>query len=93
MSVTDEQIAQAQEFLTAWKSVTSRPMPAHVVDFASAIQEEAYKAGMASERERCASHLRASAARIAPDGKRTNQVDRHVADVLATKAAELSEVK
>jgi hypothetical protein len=52
MSVTDEQIAQAQEFLTAWSSVTSLPMPAHVVDFARAIQEEAYKAGMAAERER-----------------------------------------
>jgi hypothetical protein len=48
MSVTDEQIAQAQEFLTAWSSVTSLPMPAHVVEFARAIQEEAYRAGMAS---------------------------------------------
>jgi hypothetical protein len=58
-----------------------------------AIQEEAYKAGVAAERERCVNHLLASAARIAPEGKRTNQVDRHVADVLSTKAAELSEVK
>jgi hypothetical protein len=62
-------------------------------DAVRAIQEEAYKAGMAAERERWASHLRASAARLAPEGKRTNQVDRHVADVLATKATELSEVK
>jgi len=58
-----------------------------------AIQEEAYKAGMAAELERCANHLLASASRLAPEGKRTNQVDRHVADVLAAKAAELSEVK
>ena len=58
-----------------------------------AIQEEAYKAGMAAERERCVNHLLASASRLAPEGKRTNQVDRHVADVLSTKAAELSEVK
>ena len=63
------------------------------ISFARAIQEEAYKAGMAAERERCINHLLASAARLAPEGKRTNQVDRHVADVLATKASELSEVK
>jgi hypothetical protein len=54
---------------------------------------EAYAAGMAAGREQCAVHLRASAARLAPDGKRTNKVDRHVADVLSTKATELSEVK
>jgi len=63
----------------------------HGTDRASV--EAAFNAGIAAERERCVNHLLASAARIAPDGWRSNQVDRHVADVLATKAAELSEVK
>jgi hypothetical protein len=72
---------------------TRKDVWSHSKEQASVIQEEAYKAGVAAERERCVNHLLASAARIAPEGKRTNQVDRHVADVLATKAAELSEVK
>lgn len=48
MSVTDEQITQAQGFLKTWREFTSLPMASHVVDFARAIQEEAYKAGMAA---------------------------------------------
>lgn len=41
------------------------------------------------EREACAKHLKDAAARIAPEGKRTNQYDRHMADVLRAKADEL----
>ena len=46
---------------------------------------------IASEREACAMVLQLAAERLAPDGKRTNQVDRHVGRVLATKADELRE--
>lgn len=44
---------------------------------------------IAAEREACAMVLQAAAERLEPEGKRTNQVDRHVACVLATKADEL----
>jgi hypothetical protein len=46
-------------------------------------------AAIAAEREACAEHLRAAAARIAPEGKRTNQYARHTAGVLLEKAHEL----
>ena len=45
---------------------------------------------VAAERERCAQYLRDAADRLTPEGKRTNQVDRHVANVLATKGDELA---
>ena len=43
-----------------------------------------------AERERCAQYLRDAAARLAPEGKRINQIDRHVAHVLACKGDELA---
>ena len=43
-----------------------------------------------AERERCAKYLRDAAERLAPEGKRINQIDRHVADVLACKGDELA---
>ena len=43
-----------------------------------------------AERDRCAQYLRDAAARLAPEGKRINQVDRHVAHVLACKGDELA---
>lgn len=43
-----------------------------------------------AERERCALYLRDAAARLAPEGKRTNQIDRHTAHVLACKGDELA---
>ena len=51
-------------------------------EFASLVQS--------SERERCAKYLRDAAARLAPEGKRINQIDRHVAHVIACKGDELS---
>jgi hypothetical protein len=51
--------------------------------------EPSAEAVAATEREACAKHLREAAARIAPEGKRTNQYDRHMADVLNEKADEL----
>lgn len=47
-------------------------------------------AAVAAERERCAQYLRDAAGRLTPEGKRTNQVDRHTAHVLATKGDELA---
>jgi hypothetical protein len=44
----------------------------------------------AETREECAKYLRDVAARLAPEGKRTNQVDRHTAHVLACKGDELA---
>ena len=44
----------------------------------------------AETREECAKCLRDVAARLAPEGKRTNQVDRHTAHVLACKGDELA---
>jgi len=43
-----------------------------------------------AEHERCAKYLRDAAARLAPEGKRINQIDRHVANVLACKGDELA---
>ena len=43
-----------------------------------------------AERERCAQYLRDEAERLAPEGKRINQIDRHVAHVLACKGDELA---
>ena len=43
-----------------------------------------------AERERCAKYLRDAAERLAPEGKRINQIDRHVAHVLACKGDELA---
>ena len=51
-------------------------------EFASLLQS--------AERERCAKYLRDAAARLAPEGKRINQIDRHVAHVLACKGDELA---
>ena len=51
---------------------------------------EVARVAMAAERERCAQYLRDAAARLAPEGKRINQVDRHVAHVLACKGDELA---
>jgi hypothetical protein len=51
-------------------------------EFASLLQS--------AERERCAKYLSDAAARLAPEGKRTNQIDRHVAHVLACKGDELA---
>ena len=51
-------------------------------EFASLLQS--------AERERCAKYLRDAAARLAPEGKRTNQIDRHTAHVLACKGDELA---
>jgi hypothetical protein len=47
-------------------------------------------AAVAAERERCAQYLRGAAERLAPDGRRINQIDRHTAHVLATKGDELA---
>lgn len=44
----------------------------------------------AETREECAQYLRDAAARLAPEGKRTNQIDRHTAHVLACKGDELA---
>ena len=54
------------------------------------IARAAWVAAVAAERERCAQYLRDAADRLAPDGKRVNQVDRHVALVLAAKGDELA---
>jgi hypothetical protein len=43
-----------------------------------------------AERERCAKYLRDAAARLAPEGKRINQIDRHTAHILACKGDELA---
>ncbi len=43
-----------------------------------------------AERERCAKYLRDAAERLAPEDKRINQIDRHVANVLACKGDELA---
>ncbi len=43
-----------------------------------------------AERERCAQYLRDAAERLAPEGKRINQIDRHTAHVLACKGDELA---
>ena len=51
-------------------------------EFASLVQS--------AERERCAKYLRDAAERLAPEGKRINQIDRHVAHVLACKGDELA---
>ena len=51
-------------------------------EFASLLQS--------AERERCAKYLRDAAERLAPEGKRINQIDRHVAHVLACKGDELA---
>ena len=51
-------------------------------EFASLVQS--------AERERCAQYLRDAAARLAPEGKRINQVDRDTAHVLACKGDELA---
>lgn len=53
-------------------------------------QERRLAAAVAAERERCAQYLRDAAARLAPEGKRINQIDRHVAHVLACKGDELA---
>lgn len=45
---------------------------------------------VAAERERCAQSLRDAAEMLAPEGRRTNQADRHTARVLATKGDELA---
>ena len=42
------------------------------------------------ECNRCTQKLRDAAERLAPPGKRSNQVDRHVADVLARQADALA---
>ena len=52
--------------------------------------EEYAAMAVAAERERCAQYLRDAAERLAPKGKRINQVDRHCARVLATMADELA---
>jgi hypothetical protein len=48
------------------------------------------RALLAAERDRCAQYLRDEAERLAPEGKRINQVDRHCARVLATMGDELA---
>ena len=45
-----------------------------------------WDAAVLAEREQIGSMLHASANNLAPEGKRTNQVDRHVADVLRRMA-------
>lgn len=53
-----------------------------IAAFAVAVEKRA--------RKDCAAHLRLAADRLAPEGgKRTNQYDRHMADVLREKADEL----
>jgi hypothetical protein len=60
-------------------------------DYYTAEQMRAYGAQeRAAERERCAQYLRDAAKRLAPEGKRTSHMDRHTADVLATKGDELA---
>ncbi len=51
---------------------------------------EVASVAMAAERERCAKYLRDAAERLAPEGKRINQIDRHTAHVLACKGDELA---
>ena len=51
-------------------------------EFASLVQS--------AERERCAQYLRDAAERLAPEGKRINQIDRHTAHVLSCKGDELA---
>ncbi len=54
------------------------------------VRYEDAMAALAAERERCAQYLRDAAKRLAPEGKRTSHMDRHTADVLATKGDELA---
>lgn len=44
----------------------------------------------AETRDECAKYLRDAAERLAPEGKRINQIDMHVANVLACKGYELA---
>lgn len=53
-------------------------------------QSNAERNRLNEERERCAQYLRDAADRLAPEGKRTSQVDRHTAHVLAGKGDELA---
>lgn len=52
---------------------------------------ERIQAEVIAERERCAQYLRDAAERLAPEGKRTTQVDRHCAYVLACKGDEIAD--
>jgi hypothetical protein len=47
----------------------------------------AWQAATLAERERCAMVLELGAFRLAPSGKRINQIDRHIATVLDDYAA------
>ena len=49
-----------------------------------------WQLGRGQERERCAQYLRDAAELLAPSGERVNQMDRHVARVLATAGDELA---
>lgn len=77
----DEVVAIANQ---AARSKDSRLLGCGIDDlhrFAEMVEE--------AEREACAKHLKDAAARLAPEGKRTNQYDRHMTDVLNAKADEL----
>ncbi len=55
-----------------------------ICDWLPALREFA-ELVQSAERERCAQYLRDAAERLAPEGKRINQIDRHTAHVLACK--------
>lgn len=65
-----------------WTSYQNGYTEENMIDYAYA--------AVAAERERCAQYLRDAAERLAPEGKRINQIDRHTAHVLACKGDELA---
>lgn len=66
-----------------WRALALAKDPMQPGKAVQEIQREA----AAAEREACAQVLCGAADGLEPEGKRTNQVDRHVADVLRAKAA------
>ena len=62
---------------------------ARVLALQQASYEREIQTEVEIERARCAKYLQDAAERLVPEGTRANQVDRHIANVLATKADEL----
>ena len=83
--------AKFEEWLNKPCSAIEDPV-AWVVSDVDSIAYQAWLAGRESMRDEAAKSCEDKADRIYPEGKRSNQVDRHVADVLDRHADEIRKI-
>ena len=84
-------MTNSREKFEAWFYAFYEPKEWHYIDIENSYT--AWLAGRESMRDEAAKSCEDKADKIHPEGKRSNQVDRHVADVLDRHAEEIRSIE